>query len=86
MASAWDWPGIQDPAPPGIPHLPLGRHLLVVAVGGVSGDGAGPERAADGSVGAADHQQRQQVQQDRHGKVVPGKNGIIPEDPALGTL
>lgn len=58
----------------GAPYLPLGRDLLVVAVGGVTRYLTGPEGDADHGVGTSDHQEWQEVDQDGHAEVIPGKN------------
>lgn len=46
----------------------------MVAVGGVTGYLACPEGDADHGVGAAYHQQWQEVDQDSHAEVIPRKN------------
>lgn len=52
-------------------HLALSGDLLVVTVGGVPGDLAGPQCDPYDSVGVANHQQGQEVDQHGHTDVVP---------------
>lgn len=52
-------------------HLALGRDLLVVTVGGIPRDLAGPQCDPYHSVCIANHQQGQEVDQDGHTDVVP---------------
>lgn len=52
-------------------HLALGRDLLMVTVGGVSRDLAGPQCDPYHSVRIANHQQGQEVDQHGHTDVVP---------------
>ena len=65
LPGSWVWRHVET-------HLAFGHQLLPVAVGGVSGDLAGPQGQAHHEVGTSHHQQGQHVDQDHHTHVVPG--------------
>lgn len=52
-------------------HFALGRDLLVVSVGRVPRDLAGPQGDSHNSVCIADDQQREEIDQHRNTDVVP---------------
>ena len=56
-------------------NLALGDELLLIAVGGVPRDLAGPQSQTHLQVGTAHHHQRQEVDEDDHTHVVPGGTG-----------
>ena len=56
-------------------NLALGDELLLIAVGGVPRDLAGPQGQAHHQVGAAHHHQGQEVYEDDQAHVVPGGTG-----------
>ena len=57
--------------------LAFGDELLLVAVGGVPRDLAGPQRQAHHQVGTAHHHQGKHVEQDDHTHNVPEGTGVM---------